>query len=278
MDLRGMKRMDNQVKSFGIRRTMNYIWESFVLAGKRAVEYKSNIYSAIPIELIYIVISFFMFSIFTQNFEFIGWTIEDFMLFNTITIISFSIAGFVIWKGTLKDYITEGTLNVLLMKPLNPLLKFNFYDIAPPAFIFLGVDLIFFIIVLFIFDIVLTNIFLGFFIFILITLLTIMYYLFLYSLDFLLLGIAELGISFAFNSQQVFERYPYPFFKDSNIKYFLFLFPNFFTGSLLVPVLVGYDVWNFWFQIFILLLLIFLFTIGTMLIWSYGLKRYEAYG
>jgi hypothetical protein len=75
------------------------------------------------------------------------------------------------------------------------------------------------------------------------------------------------------------KSYPAPFFdKNVVLKKILFVIPIFFIGSLLIPLINGNTLNEFYFQIIVLLVFNLLFFLGLIIIWHYGLKKYEAFG
>jgi ABC-type uncharacterized transport system permease subunit len=206
------------------------------------------------------------------------WTANDFILHMILAAILFALGGIFMWKDALFHFIKDGELNVFLIRPLNRSYMFYTTHLASPAIVFLLIDFIVLIGFLIYSKIQLTNLFLGTVVALLIFLFFITVYSFMYSIDLIFLGVSESVGSVLFKMQSLFEMYPAPFFLKLSVKYLFMVFPIFFTGTLLIPVIRGYEVWNIGLQFSILIGLIIFFFLGTIINWHYGLKKYEAFG
>ncbi len=262
-----------------IKKNFEFIKVNIFIMWKRLLEFKSNFYSSLILETIYFMTILIFFNIiFNQFSNIIQWKLEDLIIYNIIIAILFSFSGFLIWKNTLFEILRSGNLNTYLLKPLNPLFFYIFYLLSPYALVFFIIDLIFFFVAYFYFNITFYNYFLSFFIFILILILNILLYLFFLSFDLLKMGLSEIFINPYNKINNLFENYPSIFFEKFFLKTILFIFPNFFVGTLFIPIIKNYNIPNLKFQLFLLISLILSLFFLIIFIWKIGLKKYSALG
>jgi hypothetical protein len=133
-------------------------------------------------------------------------------------------------------------------------------------------------IVIIYFEIVLYNLFFGFLIFLLILFFLFVLDIFIRAISFFNFGLSDSLFGLYKDGCQTGDKYPFGFFDGMKYKTFILFFPTFFVSSLLVPFVRGYDIWNFNFQLYLLVGLICFFSFGTYLLWKFGLHFYEALG
>ncbi|MCA9495511.1 MAG: hypothetical protein KC589_01095 [Nanoarchaeota archaeon] len=271
--------MTNTIKPFGWKRNLDSIKETLIILFKTFLEYKTNGFSAFLIQIFYASSMILLYYIINLNFsQYIPWKFEDFLLFLFISFIIFDLGGFLLWDSNLFVAIKKGTLNTILSKPINPFLMNLINGAGSNIYVYFTSDLIILPIIIWYFDIQIVNISLFFIFFLLVLYLHFIFMNLIQSFEWRYLGISNIFMDIFWKLENLFDSYPEPFFRGSTIYKFLFLFPSFFVGSLLVPTLRGYEVILFNYQISILIFLIILFTFITYINWRYGLKHYEAFG
>lgn len=266
-------------KPFGWRRTFDYFKVNLYLMWRTLIEYKINFFSSIWSEFINVFVMFMFFKVITDNFsDVIPWTTGDFMLYYVIYAIIYTLAGHFFWKDNLFNLIKNGDLNLYINKPINQTYFYLFSKLSSNSFVMMILYCVFLLLTIIYFELVITNIFLGLSLCILVVILIIFFYHFLYSLDLISLGLSSVLLTPVFGIRTSMELYPEPFFKQNFIKFILMgITPMFFVSSLILPIFRNYDIWNFKLQIIILFSFILILIFGTFFNWHYGLKRYVAF-
>lgn len=260
-------------------KNLNFAKENLYIMFKTIQEYKLNFYIALFEQFFFFSVHFIFFYIVLDNFsDVITWTLLDFILFGLIADSVNVIQGFFHWGKRLQYDIVYGHLNILLVKPINVFFAHYFSKFSIAGFTFLIVNVFVFIFLEIFFNFYLTNILLSLFFLILIIFLNILLYFFIRSFNFFSFGFADFLIVSVEESVRIGETYPHKFFENSFFGKFLLFSPIVFVGSLIVPLIRGYDIWNFDLQIIVLFSLIVVFSLGTLINWYYGLKKYEAFG
>ena len=274
--------MENNIKPFGWRRNLDYFKENFIIMWKSLVEYKMNFLVAFIEQIIFFFAQFIFFIVFSQNFaKDIGWNVSDFLIFAMFADFIIVFAGFFIWKFyRFQSILVTGKLNSYINKPINSMFCFIFSDFSSRAFTMLLMNIIVFPIILIYFKISFVKLLIPFILFLFICSMYIFAFSFFSSINFFNFGISDA----LFNSYDtvlhgISKSYPAPFFdKNVVLKKILFFVPIFFIGSLLIPLINGSSLNEFYFQIIALLFFNLLFLLGLIMVWHYGLKRYEAFG
>ncbi len=259
---------------------LNYFLSNLKITWLRLIEFKMNLYGAIIEQIFYYIGYFIFFLVIFNNFsDVINWTLGDFLLFMIIIDIIHVTQGIFEWKMSIKDSIIKGYINLYLSKPVNIFAGYTLSNLSTASYFFLISNIILLPIVIIYYNIELFNIALSFFIFIIITLLTLITGFFINSINFVSFGLSDVINNIEhIGTAQVAKSFPYQFFKESAIKYFMFAFPLFFIGSLLIPIIRNYPILNIEIQISILVTMIITLSILTYINWHLGLKRYSAYG
>jgi len=186
--------------------------------------------------------------------------------------------GFLLWTPFLKNIIVKGDLNPFILRPINPFVGFTFINTNYNGAMYLFLTPIFYFIVLTYLKVQLENVILGLCMFFIILILNSLFVLWFKSLDFLLLGLSQISLGMEQDISSLIRTYPEPFFKGTNFRFIFLLFPYFLIGSLLVPILRGYEIWRIDIQLAIIISMIIIFSFGIYFNWHYGLKNYEAFG
>jgi ABC-type uncharacterized transport system permease subunit len=272
----------NKEHKLGFGHYWNYFKEGQLISLKERVEFKVTLYSGMGAELFYTVIFLFFGFLFANQFgDVFGWTFADYALLGFFGNISHHIAGLFYYNKQINWRRKEGTFNGFLYLPGN---KFNNYFFSRPfhsplPYLFLD----FFVnlpLILFFIDIQITTLLIGF---ILSAFFALLYVSTFYLLDSFSWYFIELGSTLSGNileqiNDNVLYNYPGTFFKQSWVRYILFLSPMYFIATITVPILNGTGVFTFSTELFLILLGISLAFFITYFNWKYGLKHYEAYG
>lgn len=277
--MRHLDKME-KYKQFGFKRNIDYIRINFFIMWKNLTEYKTNFYSSFVAELFYLSVMFIFYYVLSDNFaSAIPWKTSDFFVYIILTSVMTTLSGLLLWKNTLFYVLKKGDLNSYLIRPINPNIFFVFSKIAPQAFVMLFIDSLLFVIGVVCFNIVLYNVVLSLFCFILVIILHIVFNFWIFSLDMLKMGISSTTFPIVDKLDNMIEQYPAPFFEKSNGKFLGLFVPIFFISSLVIPLIRGYDtMFSIKLQILILIVLICSFFVGIVINWKYGLKRYEGFG
>lgn len=257
---------------------LNYLRENLRILIREILEYKANTYSIIFSMSFFTIINFFMMYLLHNSIgDVIGWAYSDYLLLSAILTFFSAFVGLFMWSKNLEHDLTSGFFNLFLNKPGNIFLNYYIHSLSSWAFISFFIRSITLIGIILVFQIEFANKFLVF-------LSLILFMLYFLSMSLVL-------ESFAFHmkkSNQIFQpiwnidwnffSYPAPFLKKYYSKLFLFMFPAFFGGSLIIPLIKGGEVWNITLQFTILISMTIIFSSLTMINWKTGLKKYEAFG
>jgi len=272
--------MDKYISRSKLKKNFDYLKVNFYLMFKNTVEYKANFYTNLFQSFIFAGINIFSFSILGSVFaKDLGWEIADYLIFTLLSFIIFSISGFFSWGKNLKYSLLKGDLNIYLTKPISVFIGHIFSNLSGVAFISFFFRFLVLISIFIYFNIMPQNILLVLFLILFLNLLNLVIYQFLESLEFILKGLSDVFGKVYFSLFDTASTYPSPIFRDNSIKFLLMVFPSFFSGSLLVPMLRGYDfLIDPILQIEIIFGLITFFGLLIWINWHYGLKKYEAFG
>ena len=267
---------------------MNYLdfwYESFKISFKQVVEFKSNFYTAVLINITYFLVLIFFSSIFAEVIgDVLGWGFGEFVLFGYLLNVMFDISGF-FWYGTgakLTNQIKTGNINSYLTKSGNQLLLFLFRS-RYNTIVFVLFDIILYIpYLIYLSDFIFINVLIGIFILIILIIFSVLFIHFLISFSWLFV---ELG---GFLSDKVFfdlaqdnlRNYPFQIFsKNETLFSILKALPMFYVSILLVPIIAfgDYSGLND-INVLFIFILFFVLLFGIIFNWRYGLKNYEAYG
>jgi len=247
---------------------------------KTLIEYKANFYSMFIEQFFYILTDIAFFLLFGSLFsDIIGWEIVDFVIFAILVDFFRAFPGIFAWGKGVSENIKNGNFNNNLNKPLNPFLKHYFSDLSSVGIFYIITNLISFFFIIYYFEIQVNNIFMLLIVMILILIVGILFNLFYQSLGFIVLDIDSNVLDPIFQSMYgIVNQYPAQYFTRTKLVYVIFIIPAAFIGSLFIPLMRNYEIWNINYQLTILVILIIFFIIGTIFNWSYGLKKYEAFG
>jgi len=260
-------------------RHFNFLKENIVIMFKYLSEYKASFYSVLLEQFVFLGVNLLMFSVMVENFsDVVGWKFSEFVLFLALVDYMMVLTGIFAWRNWLKSEIISGDFNLKVLRPLNVFWFNYFYKLAHHAFLYSMLNLFVYGFLLFYFKINLVNVWLGVGLFFLIALFWLCFVEFYRSLDWIGLGLSEIFGRPFFNFNWNFKSFPAPFFKKFNLRFVLLIFPSYFLGALVLPVLRGFEVLNFWFYIWFLICGILILCGLISIIWRYGLKNYGAFG
>ena len=260
-----------------------YFKANFIILFKKLIEYKANFFVCFIEHIIYFSSIVLIFNIIFSNFaDVISWKLSDYVLFFVLIDWICASTGIFIWRmPDLRNIIIKGDFNIFFLRPINRFISYFLHNLNGNTLIYTIINPIIHITTLIIFfDIELHNILFGVLIWILVWIGYISLYEFLHSFEFIYKSSSR-TMNEVFNelNYSLANQYPYQFFNKLNFKTILLIIsPLFFVGSLLIPILRNYPIWNLRLQIFILILSIIIFIIGIIINWKIGLKKYEAYG
>lgn len=266
-------------------RYLNFWFESFKISFKQSVEFKSNFYSALLINISY----FFVIALFSLVFtdvigENINWGFSEFILFGFLLNFLFDVTGF-FWYGyytNLPFQIKTGNINSYLTKPGNQFFLFLFRSRYNPI-VFIVFDLILFIpYLIYLADYNILNVLFGILILFFLIFFSILLIQFLMSFSwiFVELGGFLTGTIYWNFVQENLRPYPFQMFSQNEQLFsFLKFLPMFYVSILLAPI-ISFGDYSGISQVNYLLFLILIpvLVIGLIFNWKHGLKNYEAYG
>lgn len=264
-----------------IKQYFNYFIENFIIAHKRLVEFKVNLFNVLFVHIMQIF-GFLIFGfVLISNFgDIIGWKIEDYMVFITISTIGyyFFAHNFIAFKYLHKK-IVNGELNMFLFRPLNPLLQYILKtDFSVNVFILNSI--LYLSILEFYFDYEILKIIIIIPLLIFIGIVNLIVYFLLESVSFFSL---ELGRTLRLFIEGTIDRkflffYPANFFENSIYLMIVSIFPFAMYSLLIMPLLQGKENLYLETQITILLVILIFGTMALHFMWKKGLEKYEAYG
>lgn len=274
--MRLLVKMENHIeKLFGWRRNLDYIKTKISLAIVENKEYKANFYSVLLIDIVITIVYVFFYQILGELiFGIIGWELKDYIMF-WIAIMIPSKSRYIFSLLLFKGIILSGKLNNYLTKPIKPFLLAGF-DITSGAAVIS--TFIFFIIYWFlVFYNSYNYVIYGFLVLLLGTLSYISLINFFLSFLFFSKGIDV--IFNLFHNEIIFlnEKFTPKLFDKSFFSSFFYLLPSAIYGYFVIEVLKGnFELFLFYLPFFIGSI-IFMILI-TIILWHYGLKKYEAFG
>lgn len=266
----------NEIKSFNWKRNWNYFLAKLLISLKEIKEYRIDVYFSLFSYSVTLITYMFFYLVFFDFLEILDWSNFEFLLFfilcwlGSLIVVNFSLRSF-------KTVLLKGDMNKLMTLPLNKFLLANLTIIKGRNFF---------------------TVILNFFIYLFLTLtLDYEFHLILFSVLVLLLGsiffiifvdffyvlaffFKEVDIVYnLFIKEMVYlnEKFTPNLFSGSFFKDFFFLLPSAFYGYFALEVLRGEFNLFLHYLSFCLIIILVMFII-TLIIWHYGLKKYEAFG
>jgi len=120
---------------FNFKKNLNFILAKIIIGLKENKEYKINLYSAIIVNLVVVLIYLIFFMIFNKNFpEVLNFTRYDFLVYGFLILSGSKIYHIFVLKYFSKKLL-RGDLNLILTKPINPFLFSIFSSFRGPVII-----------------------------------------------------------------------------------------------------------------------------------------------
>ncbi len=264
---------------FSKKRYWDVFLQSFKISFREIVEYKASFISAIIIAFFWnAAYLLFGYVLVDQFGDLIGWSFIDYILFVYVVSLVNDNSGLFWFSKSLSWTITEGNFNTFLFRPGNPFLIY-YANIEFNGAALVLIDGLFFIPFIWYFgSYSLFNILImTMFILLLIILLAFAFAFFnSFSFYFLKLG-KSLGDNYEYFNKFL-RSYPGSYFIKTPILYFMYISPIFFASTLLIPIAKFGFSSDLIYYVLIILILLFIFIMGCIINWHYGLKGYEAYG
>lgn len=266
--------MENKVKLFGWKRHLDYFLTKIYLSKQKMKEYKIDFYSMLFFDIILLIthmISYFVLG--GLIFSILKWNLGDFFLLFCFGLLAWKI----LWIHTLRHFssrLLKGDLNIYLIRPMNVYFSttteyVNFQNLIS------GLGLFLMAISYILISETYTNYLLGFGVFIFGTLYLIVFNNFLYSFAFFLKK-NEFILDIFMTTDSIVDKYTPKTFESFPVKIIFYLFPM-SIGYFMVETLNGRII-EFYYYLHYLLISFFVMVLGIILMWHYGLKKYEAFG
>jgi len=278
MDLKNMrpldKKMEKNIKPFGWRRNLDYLFILYYLSKQKMKEYKIDFFSMMFFD--FFLLTTYMISYFVIGglvFSFLHWNIGDFFLLFCFTLLAWKI----LWVWGLRNFafkLLKGNINVYLLRPINIYFSasvegINFQNLIS------GLGLFIIAIIYIIYSKIYIHYLLAFFIFIFGCTFLMVFVNFLESFAFIFKKNEFLQNIFVM-SDEVVSIYTPKTFESSSFRILFYLFPAAF-GYFMVEVLNNRLEQFYYYLPYLILIFIFL-SFGIYLLWYYGLKNYEGFG
>lgn len=256
------------------KRYLDFLKVNLFLMKQYTKEYKVNIYSAISVQIVYTMMSYFILFVIASNFgSIIGWSYIDFIMYGILGRLSSQLFLFLLWGKNISQTIIGGNFNQHLVRPLNVAYKYFTSNLTPIGLLYLISSCIELIVISLLFDSSIELSLYSVSVILFIGIIDALVYETIESFGFLVKKLEQSIMMFIHPFHRIQNNYPIPFFIKTSIwKIFLitsnaflvlFLFPHDFNTNII------------WYFIPILLLVLILILINN---WKIGLKKYEAYG
>ena len=262
-----------------IQRNLKLLLRYSILSFKDITEYKFTFFSAMFFVIIGTLTNFLTWKVMLGNqTNFLGWTLPELLILSFATGIYISIVECLLGFLYLEEYILEGILDLILVRPIN-----SFYHIILKGInmflllrMFLAeIPMLIFISIYFKLNLNWLNI-LGFIFFLTISSILVILILSIFFMSAFWLGRNE----FIYSIHSAFENYinkPLDLFPNVIKILFTFIYPLIFVSVIPTKVLLGklsFTQLSSYLGIIIILFIIWGFI--AYKVWNKGLKRYES--
>lgn len=265
--------MGKYIKQSEFKRNYNTLVEGIKIGIKNAIEYKVNIYFSIALRIVIFSIFSSIYILFEELiFSHLNWTIQDFQL-ALLLILFFDHIFFLFFIEKLNTLLLSGDLNSILNKPTNPFILVNYklingQDFVTPLFLF---PFIIYFILNYSFNILLFLILI-----IIIIFFNLIFVQFIGSFAFFSKEFPRLLFGVDKEIKRTIRNFTPKVFDFSSFGFIVYLLPTSLMGFGLVEFLLGrYYILSYFIISFIISIVL---CVITILMWRYGLKRYEAFG
>lgn len=253
---------------------LKYAYQKIVLSFKNLTEYKTNFYSAIFSETIYLLSLIFTILV-LKNFNVLEWSTQDYIIYFLSASLIEAFSGILFWSPSLKYHINEGRLNQLMTKPLNPFLQKLFTFINIPAIITFILDFCSFVLVIVYFRVSLKSLLLICVLSFLISIALILLVSIFDAINFFSFGLSLFIDRSYYRLVNAFNIYPISVLRNMKYSFVLVIMNSFFSAFYIVPLANNLSI-NYSIYLILLFAILVLYAIVNIM-WHYGLKRYEGY-
>ncbi len=245
------------------------------LASKENKEYKANLWAVFLFDISVFVVFMFFFSIYGKLIgNILDWNQYDyFIYFMSLLAIGKSLSFFIL-RFFARDLIT-GELNIYLTKPISSYFMLSLKRINGATV--LTTPIVYFILLIGIIYGNYSNYFLSFILYIFGLIYYLVFYNFIKSTAFFVKNNDFLIETFNIKLNFSIEEYTPKLFEKSLFRFIAFLLPSAIYGFCLMELLKGRAT-DFLIYIPYIMISFFIMFFGIILLWHYGLKKYEAFG
>ena len=264
--------MENKIKPLGLQRNISFIVARLKLAFRENIEYKVNLYSAIAINIVIILVALMFFSVYIKfSGVILNWSYTDFILYSFI-VLAGAKSQYIFSIRSFKLQLLKGHLNNGLIRPVNPFIFHSLFYLMGPVLIIFPFLLFMVFSMIFYYHYANLIIFIFFFTF------TFFYCSFFYSFfgsfaffikenDFLMTTSNSVNSIVEFYTPKMFQ---------SVSTTFIYFMPSALFGYVSIEILKGNTLLLSRLVPFILISF-FIIIISIYFMWKVGLKRYEAF-
>lgn len=266
---------------YGFRHYWEYFKTNMIIANKRLFEYKVNMLNVLLIHIIQI----FTYLVFGYTFvniygNVIGWDFRHVLIFILSVTITYQLFAHVFFaRKVFRANIVSGKLNLMLIKPGNIILNYILKVEFSVAFFFLNIA-IYIIMIFYMFHFNWFNFILSIPLMLFVATSHLAVFFFIESISFFLLEFGHKMLAFYRDefSRDFFMFFPSQLFDNAPIKFILSCFPLYYISTLIVPLIAGDVIVDFQSKIIQLIIITIIFSLGVILNWHFGLKKYNAFG
>lgn len=254
-------------------RYCNFIVERFKIANIENSEYKANLWSALIINIFYILIMFVFFETYINlSNSFLNWELYDFFIYTMLILLGHK-SYFIFSFHKLNTYLLKGDLNQALFRPINSYIFMSFNGLRGPVLI------IFFLLFVITLTMALFHNYNNFFYFLIFFLFSFFYSSFYMNVFDLLAFFMKQNSDLLLFSKTINEsnRQFIPVAFDGTRLNFFYLLPSSLLGFFSVMILKNELEFVWTFLPYLILSGVILFILNITM-WTYGLKKYEAFG
>ncbi len=239
-------------------------------------EYRANLYSVFLIQIIYVIISYFVSFIVAKNFgDVIGWSFVDFLIYQVLIKIIYQFIGFFIWGKSISYSIINSQFNNHLVMPLNIKLKYYFHNLSSSALIYFLFSLFELFVLLIFFNEREINLLVWFLLVLILIVYQFLFHQLIETLGFYYKKLDFEILKIFYPVSGILSNYPINFFKLIKFKFLLFIFFHSILVLFLFPNNLNISRFDLFFYLF---MAIFIYLILFLFNWKIGLKKYEAFG
>jgi len=260
-------------------RHRNFIKEISIIKFKAINQYKFNIYSNFLTNFGYVATLFLSFHILKSNFSnLFYWNMYEYLFF--FLLLETGLFIFTPWFRYLYRYLLTGEFNNCLLRPINPFINYTFS--SNKYFDFINAIFYIMLLIIYIFFILpnlnILKFTITFIFFIIGGVMNTSTYCLIDSLGFFMKNNRQIKSTY-FKASDVASRYPASFFKNSNIFYIIIFLANTYFAIWTTDFYFSYINFQELIILFIpCFIVIFISIISSILLWKFGIEKYEAFG